>query len=207
MLSLGGAAFVVGLSGAMSPGPFLTVTITRAMRHGRASALLMLVGHAAVEAALLVAFAFGLRAFIARPAVSLGLALAGGAFLVWMGGSLLLGAIRGTIHPDAQSENSARRLGPIAEGAVVSVSNPYWTLWWVTIGAKLAADGLALGPGGVVSFFLGHQLADVTWYVAVVLAVSSGKRLLTDSAYRTIIGACALFLLYLGASFLFGALT
>ncbi len=205
-LALGAAAFAVGLSGAMAPGPFLTVTITRTLRHGRLSALLMLVGHAALEGALLVGFAFGLQHVLVRADVSLVLALAGGAVLVWMGQDLLRGALSGRIRlQTGDAEATPPRFGPVLHGALVSVSNPYWTLWWATIGVKLAADGLAIGPVGVAAFFLGHQLADVAWYTAVVSAVSAGRRVLSDTVYRAAIGTCAAFLLYLGARFLIGA--
>ncbi|MHB1476229.1 MAG: LysE family transporter, partial [Coriobacteriia bacterium] len=93
------------------------------------------------------------------------------------------------------------RLGSVLQGMVVSLSTPYWSLWWATIGVKLAIDGLALGPVGVAAFFIGHQLADVSWYGFVIAATARGRSLLTPAVYRAIIGACALFLLYLGARF------
>jgi threonine/homoserine/homoserine lactone efflux protein len=201
-LRLGGAAFLIGLSGAMAPGPYLTVTITRTLRDGRLAAAMMLLGHAALEGTLLVGFAFGLQTFLARPTVTTALAFVGGAFLLWMGGDLLLGAARGTISAEAAPETRPSRVGPVLHGAAISLSNPYWTLWWATIGVKLAADGLAIGPVGVVAFFLGHQLADVAWYGFVIAAVSKGRHLLSDRIYRTLIGGCALFLLYLGVRFL-----
>lgn len=201
-LALGVAAFAVGLSGAMSPGPYLTVTITRTLRSGRLSALLMLVGHALLEGTLLLGFAFGLQHFLARPQVGTVLALAGGVVLVWMGASLLKGATTGSIAADLESAEEPSGIGPVAEGALVSISNPYWTLWWATIGVKLAADGLAIGPVGVLAFFVGHELADFAWYGFVIVAVSKGRELLTARVYRIVIGVLAVFLLALGASFL-----
>jgi threonine/homoserine/homoserine lactone efflux protein len=197
-------AFLVGLTGAMAPGPFLTVTVTRTLRHGRASALLMLVGHALLEAALLVGFAFGLQAFLRRPAITTALALAGGAFLLWMGSDLLRNATDGSLTLDTARSGDVpvSRFGPVLHGAMISLSNPYWTLWWATAGLKLASDGLALGPLGVVAFFVGHELADVAWYSLVVFTVASGKRFATDRTYRVVIGVCAAFLVYLGVQFL-----
>ena len=200
-LALGVSAFVIGFTGAMAPGPYLTVTITRTMEKGRLSAFMMLVGHALLEGALLVGFAFGLQNFLARPAVTTLLALLGGGFLVWMGVDLLRGSIRGTISPETEPEKADSRFGPIVQGITVSLSNPYWTLWWVTIGVKLASDGLAIGGIGVAAFFIGHQMADITWYGAVIMAVSSGRKLISNHAYRIIIGTCAAFLLYLGVRF------
>lgn len=201
-LALGAAAFAVGLSGAMSPGPYLTVTITRTLRNGRLSALLMLVGHAILEALLLIGFAFGLQHFITRPGVATALSVAGGAVLVWMGAQLLRGAITGAIATDLEVAEETSPLGPVLHGAVVSLSNPYWTLWWATIGVKLAADGLSIGPVGVLAFFAGHELADFVWYATVIFAVSRGRDVLSPRVYRGIIAALALFLLVLGARFL-----
>ena len=200
-LGLGGAAFVVALSGAMAPGPYLTVTITRTLTKGRLSAALMLVGHAALEGLLIVGFAFGLQRVLSNPHVANVLALIGGVVLLWMGQGLLRGALKGTLHAEATAAPSNSRLGPVLHGAAVSLANPYWLLWWMTIGVKLASDALAVGWLGVVAFFIGHELGDAAWYGFVIAAVSRGEHLLSDRPYRVVIGACALFLLYLGARF------
>jgi threonine/homoserine/homoserine lactone efflux protein len=205
-LQLGAAAFVVALSGAMAPGPFLTVTITETVRRGRLAALMLLVGHALLEAILIAGFAFGLQSFLRRPDVTTALALFGGAFLVVMGTTLLAGAARGTLKLDLEAGGGPLRFGPVMQGAAVSLSNPYWTMWWATIGVKLAADGLAIGPLGVAAFFIGHELGDLAWYGLVVQAVHTGKRFLSDRVYRVTIGLCAIFLVVLGGGFVLGAL-
>lgn len=201
-LTLAATAFMVGLSGAMSPGPYLTVTISRTLKNGRLSAFLMLVGHALLEAALLVGFAFGLQHLLTRPTVVTGLSVLGGLVLLWMGGTLLRDTIRGTVIADLESAEEESRLGPVAHGAIVSLSNPYWTLWWATIGVTLAAKGLEIGLLGVLAFFLGHELADLSWYAFVIIAVSKGRDLLSPRVYRIIIGTLATFLVLLGGRFL-----
>jgi threonine/homoserine/homoserine lactone efflux protein len=204
-LALGVQAFVVGLSGAMSPGPYLTVTIARTMQKGPFSAALMLVGHGLLEAALLIGFAFGLQYFLQLTMVTFVLAVVGGAVVLWTGYGLLAGALRGTIAADLETAEDAGMSGhplkAVAHGAIVSISNPYWTIWWATIGVKLAADGLAIGPVGVLAFFVGHQLADVSWYAFVIVVVHRGKGLLTPRVYCVIMGVLGAALLYIGARF------
>jgi threonine/homoserine/homoserine lactone efflux protein len=209
-LRLAAAAFVIALTGAMAPGPFLTVTVTETARHGRRAALLLLVGHALLEAALLVGFAFGLQGVLRLPAVSIALAVIGGAFLLWMGGDLMSGVLLGTLSlqtAEGKQPRSGAGAGHILRGAAVSLSNPYWTLWWATIGVKLASDALGVGPLGVVAFFAGHQAADVAWYAFIAQAVHSGRRFLSDRVYRTLLGACALMLVVLAVSFLVSGFT
>lgn len=202
VLSLGATAGVIALSGAMAPGPYLTVTIARTVRSGPRSAALMLVGHALLEAALLVGFAFGLQTFLRLPVVLRTLSLAGGALLLWMGFDLLRGAWTGAIVRDLNVAETTSRLDPVTEGAAVSLSNPYWLLWWVTIGAALAAQGLAMGPVGIFAFWLGHELGDIAWYAFVIIAVAKGHHLLPPRAYRLIMGGLAVFLLALAVRFL-----
>ena len=204
-VQLGLQAFVVGLSGAMSPGSYLTVTIARTLQKGPFSASLMLVGHALLEAVLLIGFAFGLQSFLRLPTVTVVLAVVGGAVLLWMGSGPLKGALSGTISADLEVAEDAgmsgSTLGAVSQGAIVSLSNPYWTLWWATVGVKLAADGLAIGPIGVLAFFIGHQLADVSWYSAVIFTVHKGRGLLTPRIYGTVMGVLGIALLYMGLRF------
>lgn len=205
-LGIGAAAFVIALTGAMAPGPLLTVAITETVRGGRRAAILLLVGHAILEAILLVGFAFGLQRFLRRADVSLALAVVGGGFLVWMGGALLRDIRRGRLSLDLTTDGAPLRFGPVFQGAAVSLSNPYWTMWWVTVGVKLASDALAVGWPAVVAFFVGHELADFAWYGLVIQAVHSGRGFLSDRVYRWVIGGCSAILVALGAAFIAGAL-
>lgn len=209
-LQLGAAAFAIALTGAMAPGPLLTVVVEQTIRHGKGAAMLLMVGHALLEAVLLVGLAFGLQRFLLLPAVTTGLSLVGGAFLAIMGAWMVADAVRGRITLALSSGAQAAapsRMGPVLRGAAVSLSNPYWVIWWATVGLKLASDSIAVGPIGVAAFFLGHELADFAWYFAVALAVASGRRFLSDRVYRVVIGGCALFLVYLGVTFVVAGMT
>jgi threonine/homoserine/homoserine lactone efflux protein len=201
-IELGLAAFAIAFTGAMMPGPLLTVAIEHTVRRGGFSAMLLLVGHALLEAVLLLGLAFGFNKVLLLPPVTAGLSLAGGAFLVWMGAGMLVDIARGrlTLSFDA-SESEPSRLGPVLRGAAVSLANPYWAIWWATIGLKLASDAIRIGPLAIGTFFIGHEAADFAWYAVVVAAVSGGRRFLSDRAYRWILGVCACFLLYLGVTF------
>ena len=84
---------------------------------------------------------------------------------------------------------------------MVSLSNPYWTLWWATLGLGFLAQAEKLGIAGVLLFFSGHILADFLWYAIVSFVVSTGKKWLTPKIYRGIIIFCGLFLIYLALDF------
>jgi threonine/homoserine/homoserine lactone efflux protein len=90
-------------------------------------------------------------------------------------------------------------------GIIASISNPYWTLWWASIGLGYLVAAMKLGLGGAVIFFLGHITADFAWYSIVSLGVSRGKALIKDKTYQMIIRMCGVFLLGFGVWFLIAA--
>lgn len=196
------ATFIIGFTGAMMPGPLLTVAVSETVRRGKLQAMLLIVGHALIELALIVAFVLGISALLARQTVIQTIGLLGGAFLLWMSYSILRGVIRKDVSLDLRDTGGPLPFGAVGQGIVVSLSNPYWTLWWATIGAKLIADALAVGTVGLIAFYVAHELSDFTWYGAVALAVAGGRRFISDAVYRTILGVCGAFLLFLALSYL-----
>ena len=91
-------------------------------------------------------------------------------------------------------------------GATVSILNPYWSLWWATIGLGYILWATDLGAVGVASFYTGHILSDIVWYSLVAFAIASGRRIMTPEVYRGLIVVCGLFLLVLGGFFLYSAI-
>lgn len=92
---------------------------------------------------------------------------------------------------------------PLVAGAVLSLSNPYFFLWWATIGLGLVTQSLnTLGRPGVPIFYAGHILSDFVWYSFVAGAIAFGKDHLSDPLYRGLIVICALVLLFFGFRFL-----
>ena len=55
---------------------------------------------------------------------------------------------------------------------------------------------------GVISFYLGHIMADILWYFLVALLVVTGKRFISDRVYNFIIIICGFFLVVLGGRFI-----
>ncbi|GFN24027.1 LysE family transporter [Thermanaeromonas sp. C210] len=206
-------AFTVGLSGAMMPGPLLTVTIGEAARRGFLAGPLLVLGHGILEGVLVVALAMGLGSFFAMDTVARVIAMIGGVFLIYMGWGIFRDAWyhRVTLNVDpAQADNpeetssSPRKyMNLVLAGVLVSLSNPYWTLWWATVGLGYIVLSLKQGVPGLVSFFSGHILSDLAWYSLVAVAVAKGRHWVTPVIYRGILLVCGLFLIFLGGSFTF----
>lgn len=187
-------AFVIGLSGAVMPGPVLAVTITHAARQGFKAGPLITLGHALLEGALLIALVAGLGPLLTRPTISGSIAGVGAVILLWMGAGMLRSLPGLKLDLEAGAVTSA---GPIRDGVLLSLANPYWFLWWATVGLSLTAMAMASGLGwwGLLLFWLGHTGSDLAWYSLVSAVVSKGRRFITDKVHRVVVGVCAVFLL------------
>jgi threonine/homoserine/homoserine lactone efflux protein len=191
-------SFVIALSGAMMPGPLLTATISEASRQGFKAGPLLILGHGILELLLVLALLLGLAPFLQRQEVFIVTAFAGAAILIWMAISMLR-ALHGLhIEWDKKSEGSNHL---IMSGILLSIANPYWTIWWASIGIGYILYSQKFGIPGILFFFLGHIMADLAWYAVVSLAVDRGRHFLTDRLYRGVIGICASFLIVFACYF------
>lgn len=196
-----GTAFVIGLSGAIMPGPVLAVTISESARRGFRAGPLLVLGHAIVELPLVVALAWGLSEVLEQNLVAGIIGVVGGLFLLGMSYALLRQARQAVSPLEVSSQPQRHVHWLIVSGALLSVANPYWLLWWATVGTKLVLWSLAAGAIGVVVFFLGHILSDLGWYSIVSLVIARGKRFMSLRVYRGLLLTCCLFLAGLGVYF------
>ena len=197
-------SLIVGFSGALMPGPLLTVVISGSARRGFWEGPTLVLGHAVAEVLIVAALAAGLSRLLKRNLVAGLIGLMGGAFLLWMGFDIARSAWWGTVSLEqATSAGAGLQLGPIITGIVVSISNPYWVLWWATVGASYVALSLGQGPLGLGSFYFGHILSDLSWYSLVAFLIARGKTLLSQPVYRLILLVCGIFLIALSVYFIY----
>ena len=195
-----GSSFLIGLSGAVPPGPMFAATVAHSARGGFWAGPLIVLGHGALELGVVIGVSYGLASLLQASAVRGGIALGGAAMLLYMG----LGLVRHVrqLSFEASAQTSASRARSFAAGVVTSLSNPYWSLWWASVGVSyinLAADQ---GLAGAVSFYTGHISADLSWFSLVALVASRGGRgALPAKAYRAVIIGCAAVMIGFGAYF------
>lgn len=205
------SSFLIALSGALMPGPLLAVTVRDTSRQGFLAAPLLVLGHGILEAGLLALILLGLAEWVKGEVATTVIALAGGGMLLWMAGGMAreVRTLRLDVRRRETDPEPAKRRGsglaelvrPVLSGVVASISNPYWTIWWATIGLGYLVISRKLGAAGIALFFAGHILADAVWYLFIGFAVSAGRSRFTDRAYRWIVGTCALFLFFFALSF------
>jgi threonine/homoserine/homoserine lactone efflux protein len=208
-------SFVLSLSGALMPGPMLTYTVTRTLQTARAGWLTgarVVSGHAALEALVVIGLVLGVGSLLQSALAITLITAVGAALLVFMGLSLLRETMRGARKraPDRQVEapvstagrgSVAMQLSPVVAGLLVSASNPYWWVWWVTIGsAFLIRYDVTLQRWPVLlAFFVGHELGDLGWFSAVSIALSLGKSRIPPAVMTGIQAFCGIAIVGFGA--------
>ena len=94
----------------------------------------------------------------------------------------------------------------VGQGILVSLANPYWSLWWATIGLAYVLQSRRWGIAGVIVFFLGHIAADLLWYSTVSFSVGKGRAVFTTKIYRAVVCGSAGCLVILAGVFLYGGI-
>ena len=200
-------SFSIGFSGALMPGPLLAVGLAETPRNGWRTGPIISIGHAIAEIAVVVLLAFGAAAISRNTWITHTIGVVGGLALLLMGGSMAWETLRKKVSYDlsGQKPNPGHKLA--GKGITATLSNPYWFLWWATIGLALLVKSQAYGWVGPVVFYFGHILSDFVWYTAVSIILWRGSKLIMERGLKVLILACAVFLLYLGVSFIYDGLT
>jgi threonine/homoserine/homoserine lactone efflux protein len=213
-------SFLVALTGAMSPGPLLTYTIIKSAktnRRGYLMGLWIITGHAILEMGIIIFLLFGFSFVLKNIAVVRIIGVSGGIILILFGAFIIRDIYNGNISTnflDSRVEpNKDPGLienkgieNPVVGGIMVSMSNPYWWVWWATIGfAFMIQFNISFKEWPkLLAFFLGHEAGDLIWYLLVSTLTFFGLRHMNRKAYYGILMFCALFMvlfgIYLGIS-------
>lgn len=176
-------SFTVGLSGALMPGPLTIGVLDHAARGGWHQGLGAGLGHVALELVMVVALLAGLGRLMAGRRAQGSLALAGGLVLLFMAWGMLStgpSAQLPGVHA-GQGEADISRV-PLVTGVLATLANPYWFIWWATVGAAQLAWARGY-QGGIWAFWAGHAAADLLWLTLLSLALVTGLRFLPGGGY------------------------
>ncbi len=193
------SAFVISLSGALAPGPVTAATLAAGARARHAGAQIA-IGHLLVELPLIVLLAMGAGSLIDSPGVSAAIALAGGLVLLVLGGQLLL-SLRSNPAPSGPPVQKH----PVLIGVVLTLANPYFFVWWATVGLALTTQAMAFGLTALALFAAVHWLCDLGALEALSLAGFKGSERFGARAQTVVAGVCGAMLTGFGVKFLVDA--
>lgn len=190
---------VISLSGVMAPGPVTAAAIGMGARSRFAGSLIAL-GHGVIEFPLIILIVLGAGRVLALSAAQIGIGLAGGIILLIMG----VGMLR-ELGSAEQSEGRLAGGTPVLTGVLLTATQPYFLLWWATVGLALASRAADLGIWAFVLFAMVHWLCDFVWLSILSWTSFKGATVLGPRIMRIVLMVCALALAGFGVYFVFRA--
>ena len=157
LLSLG---FVVGLSGAIIPGPLLAFTVFDTSKKQKMTGHTIILGHAIWELLIILIIVLGFGEIITHNESIF--YLIGGLTLFLMGINMIFGKSK-----EIKLQNS-RVNSSLLGGIFYTAFNPTQPPWWATAGLALLLTGVdMMGLLGLVLVTAGHWLSDLAYYTSI----------------------------------------
>ena len=193
---------VVTASGALAPGPLFAANLLQGAKGGLKSGFMISVGHTLVELPLVVLIALGISSVMSFPGFSLVVGLVGGCALIGFGLIQIVGAARHRIKLDEVQEAGIQKKALVL-GVGLTALNPYFILWWLTVGLGLVVQAVELGALlGVLIMYVSHVWMDYAWLTGTAYLSARGTMLIGGRGYRLLLLGLAAFLIYFGVGFI-----
>lgn len=189
---------VISASGVMAPGPLFAANVAYGLRGGTKSGIKMAIGHTIVEFPLVVLLGIGVVSLEIFPEFRTVISIFGAITLF----AFAILQIK-TVLQKKDNIISNPKQGPLVTGIALSALNPFFIIWWLTIGFKLISDAMLIWAfsGILVVFFL-HIWMDFVWLGGVSFLASKSSRILSSRNYKVLMIGLSLMLVYFGITFL-----
>ncbi|SRR5579885_31738 len=191
---------VISVSGVMAPGPLFASNVAYGIKGDWKSGIKIAYGHTLVELPLVILLGIGAISLQVFPHFREYISILGAISLFVFAAFQIR-----DLYKKTKSEKIPKH-GPFFIGIVLSALNPFFLIWWFTIGFKLISDALVLysfvGIGIVFGF---HIWMDYAWLGTVGFLSNRGKTILSTRNYKIFMVALSGVLVYFGISFLIEA--
>jgi len=215
----------ISTTGVMMPGPVMAATIAKGYKN-RWAGIHIALGHGVIEFPTIAFMALGFSAVLKNNWVAIAIGLAGGSMLVYMGLSMISsreGVVAKLRESETKTKGKKKKKGktrskktakngddpfpyhPFVAGVITTASNPYYFLWWATLGAALTLNALEFGLVVLVVFAVLHWSVDLGWDFFIGYAVNKSKRFWDKKVYITVFGVCGLIMMVFGIWFIASA--
>jgi len=186
---------LVSLTGVMAPGPITALTVAKGNESPHAGAAVA-AGHGIVEVPLMVAIFYGFGRLLEMQYVKASVALAGGIFLAVMAVGMIRSIRRAAPDPDKYTRSA------LVTGIVLSIGNPYFLIWWATVGGALIMRSVSFGTVGILSFAALHLFCDLVWLYFLSVLSFKGGQFFGKIFQKVIFAGCGAFLVFLSVKFI-----
>ena len=189
---------IISASGVMSPGPLFAANITYGLREGVKAGIKIAIGHSIVELPLVILLGIGVFSLEIFPEFRTIISIFGAITLFVFAGIQIK-----TILEKNKNISIKPKQGPIITGILLSVLNPFFIVWWLTIGFKLISDAMLIWAfAGILIVFVFHIWMDFAWLGITAFLASKSRKIISNRNYKIMILVLSLTLIYFGITFL-----
>jgi len=194
---------VVTASGALAPGPLFFGLLMRGSKNGAKAGFSCAFGHMLVELPLVLALALGLLVVASQPTIKYVIGLIGGIGLIGFGTAQIYETIKNKPEQTDPPKTASMAGSSLMLGVALTGLNPYFILWWLTIGSVLVVQALAFAAiAGVLIMYASHVWMDYAYLTAVAHLGKKGKAIIGSRYYKLALVAFGLILIYYGSTFI-----
>ena len=194
---------IISASGVMSPGPLFAANITYGLREGVKSGIKIAIGHSIVELPLVILLGIGVFSLEIFPEFRTIISIFGAITLFVFAGIQIK-----TILKKNKNISIKPKQGPIVTGILLSALNPFFIVWWLTIGFKLISDAMLIWAfAGILIVFVFHIWMDFAWLGITAFLASKSRKIISNRNYKIMILLLSLTLIYFGITFLMDAIS
>ena len=113
-----------------------------------------------------------------------------------------------TVFTRKEISKSKTKQGPLIAGVLLSALNPFFIIWWLTIGFKLISDAIIIWSFvGILILFALHIWMDFAWLGTISFLASKSSKIISNKNYKILMTCLSLVLIYFGIEFLRDILT
>jgi len=189
---------VISASGVMMPGPLFVANISSGLHGGVKTGIKMALGHTIVEFPLVILLGIGVFSLEIFPEFRIAISVIG-ATTLFIFAILQIKSIFGKKEFIESNSNK----GPLITGILLSVFNPFFIIWWLTIGFKLISDAILIWAfAGILIVFALHIWMDFAWLGTVSFLASKSLKIISNRNYKILMTGLSVGLIYFGIMFL-----
>jgi threonine/homoserine/homoserine lactone efflux protein len=192
------ATFLISLSGCLAPGPMTAVTVNGGKESPHSGSFVAL-GHGLVEFPLVLFIYYGASSYLQGDLVKQTTGIIGSLFLFYMGYSMF----RTFKEPVCSVKRS---FSPLLNGIVLSGLNPYFIIWWLTIGTTFILKSIKHGFSALIIFYVVHWLVDFVWLYFLSALSHKGGNFFGHRFQRAVSLICSFLLIFYAVKLLIESL-
>lgn len=185
----------LGLGAGISPGPLLTLVITRSLARGLGAGMRVAMAPLLADAPIILVSVLVFSAL--PPTLEIALTVGGGLFIIYLGVETLRTARHAHLAQIASGAQPAST--DLWHGVLVNSLSPHPWLFWITVGGPLLTTAWRTNWWSAFAFLLGFYCLLVGSKMTIAMAVAGGRHFLSDAWYRRLLVLSGLLLCLWGA--------